>query len=73
MASFQGLSLTTLPLSSQLSSTVTAGQASGFASDSIVIRIVSPDVPDLTLIDLYVNSAHLLPFPWTPGSTFHPS
>lgn len=58
---------------------MTAGQASGFASDSIVIRIVSPDVPDLTLIDLYVNSAHLLPIylchldpPSTPPSEAYP-
>lgn len=36
----------------QLTSAVTAGNANGFASDSIVIHITSPDVPDLTLIDL---------------------
>ena len=36
----------------QLTSAVTAGNANGFASDSIVIHITSPEVPDLTLIDL---------------------
>ena len=35
-----------------LTSALTAGNANGFASDSIVVQITSPNVPDLTLIDL---------------------
>ena len=35
-----------------LTDNLTAGQSAGFSQDSIVINVTSPDVPDLTLIDL---------------------